>query len=195
MNRDWIKLEGIHPTVLLDPSVQVYGPIDLLKVGKGSRIDANVVITVGPEGVEIGRWCHVGAGAMIFGGGGRVTLGDCCSLSPGAKLFTASDAFGDDDLIGPCCDEDLRAVRGGNVVLADCSAVGANGIVFGPATLGFAAVVGANSFVKPGPLPYPCFIPPGMVMIGANKHLSMVRRDVETIEAKLDEMRRRHAED
>ena len=79
-------------STVVDETVRVYGRGDLLKIGKHSRIDANVVITVGEHGIKIGNHCHIGVGAVLLGASAQIELGDCCSVSPYAVLTTASDS-------------------------------------------------------------------------------------------------------
>lgn len=141
-------LNPIYPDVIISPLAAFYGRLDLLKIGKGSRIDAFCLITIGDEGLEIGEKVHIGAGTQLFGSGGKISIGNCVSISPRTSLFTSTDNLSGNYLVGPTVPLEVRNVLYGSIRIESYAAIGCGSVILPNVRLGRGSSVGALSIVK-----------------------------------------------
>lgn len=116
--------------------------------GDHARIDCFSLISAGAEGVQIGRNVHLAAGVYIFGSGGRVLIEDFAGLSARTSVYTATDDFKEGYLTGPTVPLKFRKVTSGPVVVGRHVIVGTGTVIMPGVTVGKAAAVGAQSFVR-----------------------------------------------
>lgn len=131
----------------VDETVRVYGEPGKLRIGRNVRIDAFVIIMVGPEGVTIGDDVHVGCNVMVFGSAAKIVIGDRCSLSPRSTIYTASDDFRKAGLIGTQNKLGRVPLIVGAVTMGEGSAIGHGAVLFPGSSLGTGAAVGAGVVV------------------------------------------------
>lgn len=119
-----------------------------LMIGRGTRIDAFTILSVGDAGMVIGDYCHIAAGCKIFGSSGKVTIGHYVSLSTNSCHYTANDDYRDGYLSGPTIPAKYKKVKSAPLTYRDHSLVGAGTIVLPGAYFEEGACVGALSLVK-----------------------------------------------
>jgi len=103
--------------------------------------------------VRIGLCSHIASGCSVAGGPDyQFTLGDFSSLSSGVKIWCTSDDFVND--VVTIVPEGVGPIKGhvvqGDVIFANCTAVGANTVVMPGNHVPEGTVIGALSFVPAG---------------------------------------------
>lgn len=119
------------------------------EVGAGSIVDDFCYFSTR---VRIGRCAHIASGCSVAGGHQRLfVLGDFSSLSSGVKVWCTSDDFVNDlvTLIPPGLPQVKERLISGDVILGDCTAVGANAVIMPGNTIPEGAAIGALGFVPP----------------------------------------------
>lgn len=130
---------------MIDKTIIVYG--GELFVPNSSRIDALCVITGAPN-VSIGEYVHIATGVRLISSHDKITLNKGCFISMGSTLLTSSDDYKNGNLIGPTLPEEVKKVITGPIIFEEFAGIGAHTIVLPGVTIGYGAVVGANSLVN-----------------------------------------------
>jgi acetyltransferase-like isoleucine patch superfamily enzyme len=100
--------------------------------------------------VRIGRCTHIASGCSIAGGAGmQFQIGDFSSLSSGVKVWCTSDDFVNDlvTVIPPDMTQVKKHLLQGDIILDDCTAVGANSVIMPGNHVPEGTVIGALSLV------------------------------------------------
>jgi len=118
---------GVSPEATIDPTANIHPEVGFIDakatimagvtIGKGSRIDAGVVLY--PE-VKIGENCHLQANSVVRE---QCQLGDRCTLQPNAVI--GSDGYGYEFTEG----HHKKVPQIGNVIIEDDVEIGANSCV------------------------------------------------------------------
>jgi dTDP-4-amino-4,6-dideoxy-D-glucose acyltransferase len=136
----------IHQTVL-------FWGAGNISIGLNVRIDANCVITAGPENVCIGDYVHIGVGCSIFGTAGT-TLGDFCTLSGRVSIYSTNDDYSGASLTNPTVPDEFRNVDSAPVRIEKHGIVGCGSVVMPGVHLEIGAAVGALSYVNESVTPF-----------------------------------------
>lgn len=102
--------------------------------------------------VRVGTCSHIAAGCTVAGGKDFLfALGDMSSLSSGVRVWCGSDDFRNDvvTIIPPGVRSPKKHFLGGDVILEDYTAVGANSVLMPGNRIPEGTVIGALSFVPP----------------------------------------------
>lgn len=152
----------------VDDGVRFVG-FGTVRIGPYSRVDTDVVLSVGPSGVDVGRNCHIGVGSVILASSRGFFMDDFAGISVGVKVFTSSDDYSGKALTNPTVPERFRQLDVGTVEIGKHGIVGANSVLLPGVRVGDYSAVGALSVIRRS-------IPPGLVVAG-NPVRIVQRRD------------------
>lgn len=116
-------------------------------VGKDTRIDDFLVISLGDEKSVIGAFVHIAPFCLISGKNGFI-IGDFSGLSAGVKIYTASADYSGRAISHPPTPKAFRRPQEGPVIIGRHCILGANTVVLPGVTIPDGVAVGANSLVN-----------------------------------------------
>lgn len=134
---------------IISKNIRVRYP-EQFSVGENSIVDDFCYFSTR---VQIGEFSHIASGCCVAGGVARLfKLGNYGSLSSGAKIWCTSDDFVN-DVTGPFPSwlEEAGPIKehliSGDVIMEDCTVVGANSVVMPRNHIPEGTAIGALSFV------------------------------------------------
>ena len=142
-----LGLASVGEEVRVHRSVIFFRP-EAVRLGEAARIDAQAVLSAGPEGIWVGHHTHLSAGVFLFGSGGAIRVGDFCALSARCTVFTANDDYKDGWMVNPTVGERFRKVQAAAVEFGDHVVVGAGTVVLPGVRMARGSAAGALSLVK-----------------------------------------------
>lgn len=148
---DYVNKELSKDSILfslrIPDSAQVYqGRYGEVFLGKDSRIDDFLVLSLGDEKSVIGAYVHIAPFCLISGKNGFI-IGDFSGLSAGVKIYTASADYSGKYLSHPPAPLAFRNPQQGPVVIGRHCIFGANTVILPGVTIPNGVAVGANSLV------------------------------------------------
>lgn len=172
-----LGLRAVGSDVTIHRSVLFFGASHV-SIGSHVRIDAQAIVSGGPEAVVIGDYVHIAVGCLLFGGAG-ITLESFGNFSARTVVYSVSDDYVGGAMAGPMVPPEFRNVIAGRVVAERHVIVGAGSVVLPGVRLGKGASVGALTLVDRD-------VPPFEVVAGIPWR-RLARRDADRL---LDNERR-----
>ncbi len=142
-----LGLARVGRDVMIDRSVTILRP-DCVEIGDRSRVDLDVLISAGDEGVIIEENVHIAARCLLFGGGGRIHLHAFSGLSSLVACYTATDDYTGTSLFGPTVPDRFRNVQRGPVIIESFGLIGSGALLLPGTHIGEAAVIGAQTVIS-----------------------------------------------
>jgi dTDP-4-amino-4,6-dideoxy-D-glucose acyltransferase len=176
-----LGLAAFGSNVSIDRDARLINP-GAIHLGHNVRIDAQVILSAGRDGIMIGNHVHISAGALLYGGGGAIALHDYSVVSGRAIIYTMTDILG--HVHSWCVPDELKAVERGDVTLHRHAAIAAGAIVLPGVVIGTGAVVGPLSLLRQD-------VPEMATAFGVPARILSKRRDRALLEQELREIVRR----
>jgi dTDP-4-amino-4,6-dideoxy-D-glucose acyltransferase len=140
------RFAAVGDHVAIDPTARVIGA-GRVSLGSHVRIDAFVLLSAGPGGIEIGDYVHIGAHGFIAGSA-PIQIGDLVGISGRVSIYSSTDEYSGEGIVGPTIPPELRRVTDAPVMVGKNSAIGAGSVLLPGVTLAEGAGVGAMSLVR-----------------------------------------------